>query len=162
VKLPPGTPYRSKTDLALELIDQVQSWEVPARPLVGDSFYGNEFGVRQALRQWPLAYGVEVEPRTSVWTEDPNLPLPPKKTGRPRQYPPLEALPRPRNLQLVAQALPAAAWPHVTWRQGRRGRNARGLTCSRSGRPMGDTSNNTRRGWPSRCWWNGPKTPRIP
>jgi SRSO17 transposase len=27
VKLPPGTPYRSKTDLALELIDQVQSWE---------------------------------------------------------------------------------------------------------------------------------------
>jgi SRSO17 transposase len=86
VRLPPDISYRSKTDLALELIDQVRGWEVPARPLVADAFYGNDLGVRQALRQRQLAYVVEVEPSTSVWTEDPNLPLPPpKKTGRPRQ-----------------------------------------------------------------------------
>jgi SRSO17 transposase len=70
----------------LELIDQVRSWEVPVRPLVADSFYGNDVGFRQALRQRQLAYVVEVEPSASVWTEDPNLPLPPpKKTGRPRR-----------------------------------------------------------------------------
>jgi len=121
-QLLPGTPYRSRTDLALELMDQVLTWKVPALPLVADSFYGMDFGGRQALRQRRLAYVVEVEPSPGVWTEDPNLLLPPpQKSGRPRQYPPLEALPRLRNLQTVAKELPASAWQHVTWRQGRRG-----------------------------------------
>jgi SRSO17 transposase len=122
VKRPPGTPYRRKTALAWELSDQGRSGEVSARPLVADAFYGNACGVRQALRQRQLAYVVAVEPRTSVWTGDPHLPWPPpRKTGRPRQYPPLEALPRPRTLPRVAQELPAAAGQQVTWRQGSRG-----------------------------------------
>jgi SRSO17 transposase len=121
-RVPPGTTYRSKTDLALDLIDQGRSWEVPALPVVADSFYGNDFGFRQALRQRRLPYAVEVEATTSVWTEDPNVPLPPpKKTGRPRRYPPLEALPRPTSLQTVAHQLPTSAWTQVTWRQGSRG-----------------------------------------
>ena len=114
--------YQSKTELALELIDQVWSWKVPIRPLVADSFYGNDFGFRQGLRQRQLAYVIEVEPSTSVWTEDPSRPLlSPKKTGRPRQYPPLEALPRPKSLHTVAHELPAAMWQRVTWRHGSRG-----------------------------------------
>jgi SRSO17 transposase len=122
VKRPPGIPYRRKTAVAVELIDQGRSGAVPARPLVADAFEGNDCGVRQALRQRQVAYVVEGEPHTSVWTEDPHLPWPPpKKTGRSRQYPPLEALPRPRHLQMGAQELPEAAWQHVTWRQGRRG-----------------------------------------
>ena len=121
VKLPPGTPYRSKTELALEVIDQALAWELPRLPVVADSFYGNDFGFRQALRERQLSYAVQVEPSTVVWTQDPNLPPPPKKTGRPRQYPPLEALPRPQNLRAVAEQLPASAWRTVAWRQGRRG-----------------------------------------
>jgi len=82
---------------------------------VADCFYGNDFGFRQALRERHLPYAVQVEPSTVVWTTDPNLPLPtPKKTGRPRRYPPREALPRPESLEKVAQQLPAAAWPTVT------------------------------------------------
>ncbi len=122
VKLPPGTVYRSKTELALEVIDQALAWGLPALPVVADSFYGNDFGFRQALRDRHLLYAVQVEPSTVVWTTDPNLPLPPpKKTGRPRQYPPLEALPRPESLEKVAAQLPAKAWRTVAWREGRRG-----------------------------------------
>jgi SRSO17 transposase len=122
VRVPPGTLYRSKTELALDLIDQVRSWEVPALPLVADAFYGNDFGFRRALRQRQLPYVVEAEGSTGVWTEDPSRPLPPpKKTGRPRQYPLLEALPRPKSLQTVAQELSPGAWKTVTWRQGSRG-----------------------------------------
>jgi SRSO17 transposase len=124
VKLPPGTVYQSKTELALEVIDQALAWELPALPVVADSFYGNDFGFRQALRERHLTYAVQVEPSTVVWTTDPNLPLPtPKKqkTGRPRRYPPREALPRPQSLEKVAQPWPAAAWRTVTWRQGSRG-----------------------------------------
>jgi SRSO17 transposase len=122
VKLPPGTVYRSKRELALEGIDQALGWGLPGLPVVADSFYGNDFGFRQALRERHLRYAVQVEPSTVVWTTDPNLPLPPpKKTGRPRQYPPLQALPRPETLEKVASQLPAEAWRTVTWREGSQG-----------------------------------------
>jgi SRSO17 transposase len=64
-----------------------------------------------------------VESKTVVWTEDPNaVPLPPpRKTGRPRRYPPLASLTTPQDLATVAWQLPAAAWKKVTWREGRRG-----------------------------------------
>jgi SRSO17 transposase len=122
VKLPPGMPFRTKTELALEVIDQALAWGLPPLPVVADSSYGNDYGFRQALRQRQLPYAVQVESDTVVWTEDPNLPLPPpKRTGRPRKYPPLEALPRPRSLRAVAEQLPPSAWRTVAWREGRRG-----------------------------------------
>ena len=117
-----GIAYQSKTELALGLIDQALQWQVPVLPLVADSFYGNEFDFRQQLRQRHLPYAVEVEPSTVIWTEDPNIALPPpRQTGRPRRYPSLEALPRPQKLKTIAQQLPASAWKSVTWRQGTRG-----------------------------------------
>lgn len=122
VKLPEGISYRTKTELALGLIDQALKWQVPVLPVVADSFYGNDFEFRQQLRQRELPYAVAVEPSTGVWTEDPNIPLPtPKSTGRPRRYPPLEALPPSQNLQTLAEQLPTTAWKTVTWRQGSRG-----------------------------------------
>jgi SRSO17 transposase len=123
VKLPPETPYRTKTELALEVIDQALDWGLPPLPVVADSFYGNDYSFRQSLRERHLPYAVQVESRTVVWTEDPNqvaLP-PPQKTGRPRKYPPLAALARPQSLQAVAEQLPASAWRTVAWREGSRG-----------------------------------------
>ncbi len=123
VKVPPGTIYRSQTDLALEVIDQALAWELPRLPVVADAYYGNDFDFRQALRERQLPYAVQVEPSTVVWTEDPNLPgpLPQKPRGRPRKHPPARDLPPVRDLRAVAEQLPAAAWHSVTWRQGSRG-----------------------------------------
>jgi SRSO17 transposase len=121
VKLPAATSYRSKTELALELLDQAGEWQLPRLPVVADSFYGNDFAFREQLRRRQRSYVVEVEPTTVVWTDDPNRPLPPpNKTGRPRQYPPLQALPRPQALRTVAEQLPAA-WRTVAWREGTQG-----------------------------------------
>ena len=123
VKVPPGTIYRSQTDLALEVIDQALAWELPRLPVVADAYYGNDFDFRQELRERQLSYAVQVEPSTVVWTEDPNLPgpLPQKPRGRPRKHPPARDLPPVRDLRAVAEQLPAAAWHSVTWRQGSRG-----------------------------------------
>jgi SRSO17 transposase len=123
VKLPADIAYRSKTELALEAIDQALAWELPPLPVLADSAYGNDFSFRQALRERQLQYAVQVEPTTVVWTTDPNLPLPAptkKKLGRPRRYPPPAALARPQSLEEVARQLPALAWRRVTWRQGSR------------------------------------------
>ena len=123
VKVPPGTIYRSQTDLALEVIDQALAWELPRLPVVADAYYGNDFDFRQELRERQLPYAVQVEPSTVVWTEDPSLPgpLPQKPRGRPRKHPPARDLPPVRDLRAVAEQLPAAAWHSVTWRQGSRG-----------------------------------------
>lgn len=129
VRLPPGTVYRSKTELALEEIDQALAWGLPPLPVLADSAYGNDFSFRQALRQRQLQYAVQVEPTTGVWTADPNLPMPAlnkNKMGRPRRYPPPAGWAQPQNLKEVAQQLPASAWRRVTWRQG-----SRGAQCSR-------------------------------
>ena len=122
VKVPPGTLSQGEAPVAWDLSDQVRTWEVPILPVVADACCGNECGFRPSLRQRPLPSVVEVESRTGVWTEAPHVPWPPpNKTGRPRQFPPLEALPRPKSLQTVAQELRPRAGKPGTWREGSRG-----------------------------------------
>jgi SRSO17 transposase len=123
VKLPKGTKYRTPAQLALELIDQMLSWEVPRLPVVADSAYGNSFDFREQLRQRQLDYVMAVEPTTVVWTEDPQVvPVPPSApTGRPRRYPPPSSLPPARDLKTIAQRLSTSAWKKVKWRAGSRG-----------------------------------------
>jgi SRSO17 transposase len=122
VKLPGGLSFRSKPELALELMDQLLNWGVPALPVVADSFYGDSCDFRQQLRQRQLSYVMAVEPATAVWTEDPFRPLPPPKSrGRPRKHVPPDQRPPPQDLPTVAQQLPASAWQNVAWREGSRG-----------------------------------------
>jgi SRSO17 transposase len=123
VKLPQDRAYRSQAELALELIDQMLSWEVPRLPVVADGAYGNSFEFREQLRRRHLCYVMAVEAKTVVWTEDPNaVPVPPSApTGRPRRYPPLASLPAPQDLATVARQLPEGTWKKVTWRQGSHG-----------------------------------------
>ena len=116
VKLPPDLTFRSKPQLACELLDQVLSWGVPPRPLVADSFYGDSYDFRQQLQQRHLKYVVAVEPETQVWTQDPQTPLPASsRPGRPRKAP------SSQDLETVARQLPPSAWRTVTWREGSRG-----------------------------------------
>ena len=58
VKLPPGTVYRSKTELALEAIDRALASGLPSRPVLADSAYGNDFSFRGALRDRHREYAV--------------------------------------------------------------------------------------------------------
>jgi len=122
-KIPDGLSYRSKNELALELINQVLSWEVPRLPVVADSAYGNDFDFRAGLRERGLQYAVAVEPSIKVWTTDPGLtPLAASKPrGRPREYPALKDLPAAKTLVEVANGLPKTAWRNITWRQGTKG-----------------------------------------
>jgi SRSO17 transposase len=68
VRLPPGTVYRSKTELAVAAVDQALAWGLPPQPVVANAAYGNDFGFRQALRARQLHYAVQVEPTTVAWT----------------------------------------------------------------------------------------------
>lgn len=127
-KIPEEIGYRSKNQLALDLVDQAQAWDVPRLPVVADSAYGNDFDFRAGLRERGLQYAVAVEPSTKVWTSDPAqvLVAARKPTGRPRQYASLKDLPEAKTLAEVAKGLPKQAWHNITWRQG-----TKGPRCSR-------------------------------
>lgn len=122
-KIPDELDYRSKNQLALNLVDQALAWTVPRLPVVADSAYGNDFDFRAGLRERGLRYAVSVEPTTKVWLSDPAVvPLPPgRPKGRPRKHALLKDLPRAQTLAAVAQGLPQSAWHHISWRQGTKG-----------------------------------------
>jgi SRSO17 transposase len=122
-KIPKDIVYRSKNQLALDLVDQALAWEVPPMPVVADSAYGNDFDFRAGLRARGLHYAVAVEPSAKVWTDDPaQVPVAARKAkGRPRQYPALKDLPEAKTLLKVAQELPPQVWRNITWRQGTKG-----------------------------------------
>ena len=121
-RIPREVHYQTKTQLALELVEQALAWDVPRGMVLADSFYGNDFGFRAALREKHLDYAVAVEPTTVAWTEDPNK-VPPMATGkgRPRRYPRREDLPPARSLAVLARQWPQKAWRRVTWRIGTKG-----------------------------------------
>lgn len=122
-KIPAGVVYRSKNQLALDLVDQALDWELPRLPVVADSAYGNDFDFRSGLRARKMPYAVAVEPTTKVWLSDPAaVPVPPRKPrGRPQKYAALKDMPEPQSLVEVAKACPKEAWHNVTWRQGTKG-----------------------------------------
>ncbi|MEO6338044.1 MAG: IS701 family transposase [Verrucomicrobiota bacterium] len=122
-KIPDDLDYRSKNQLALDLVDQALAWAVPRLPVVADSAYGNDFDFRAGLRERGLRYAVSVEPTTKVWLSDPAVvPLPPgRPKGRPRKHALLKDLPRAQTLAAVAQGLPQSAWHPISWRQGTKG-----------------------------------------
>jgi len=122
-KIPENIVYRSKNQLALDLIDQALAWELPRLPVVADSAYGNDFNFRSGLRERKMPYAVAVEPSTKAWMSDPAaVPVAPRKPrGRPQKYPALKDMTEPQTLAEIARACPPEAWRDVTWRQGTKG-----------------------------------------
>lgn len=146
--MPPELTFRSKPELACELLDQVLGWGVPPLPLVTDSFYGDSYDFRQQLQQRQLKYVVTVEPQTQVWTQDPQASRPaPKRPGRPRKVTLAAGLPPPQDLPTVARQLPPSAWRNLTWREG-----SRGLQRSRFARLQV---------WAAHGWRSGKRTERV-
>jgi SRSO17 transposase len=121
-KIPAETVFRKKPELALKLIRQAIDWGLPTRPVVADSLYGDDFHFRRQLRERGIPYAVQVEPVAVVWEKDPNeVAAPLQRTGRPRKYPPLAALPKPGNLTTIARELPGDSWQRIEWREGTKG-----------------------------------------
>ncbi len=122
-RIPKEVVYQTKTDLALELIDQTIAWDLPRGTVLADSFYGNDFAFRAALREKRLDYAVALEPTTVVWTDDPNqVPvMATGKIGRPRRHPRTQDMPATISLEKLAGKLAKKAWRMVTWRIGTKG-----------------------------------------
>jgi SRSO17 transposase len=121
--IPEAVTFKSKPELALDLIDEVRNWGLSDRLVLADSAYGDGYGFRQGLRDRKLHYVVQVSGDMTAWTEDPHPAEPPMKRGgkvpRKRLY--AKELPPVHSLREIAKDLPSSSWKKVTWREGIKG-----------------------------------------
>jgi SRSO17 transposase len=119
-RIPETVRFRTKWELALQLLDEALSWELPRQPVVADTGYGKIVEFREGLERRGLSYVVGVDAETVVWVgQVPGRVPPSPRTGRPRTRWQYE---RPPETTLeVARRLPETAWREVTWREGTKG-----------------------------------------
>ena len=121
--IPEAIVFKTKPELALDLIDEVKGWGLQGRLVLADSAYGDIFEFRQGLRSRELDYVVQVSGDLMAWTKDPHPAQPPMKGGgkipRKRFY--AKDFPSPKSLCQIAKDLPSGSWKTVTWREGTKG-----------------------------------------
>lgn len=111
--VPEGTVFKTKWQIALDLIDEALLWDVPPGIIVSDIFYGKVNQFRQGLMDRQLSYLVEVENKTIVFYE-------PDTTGS-RKGRPKKSNPQTVSVREFAKTLPTWKWKTIRWREGSKG-----------------------------------------
>src|SRR6266540_3821685 len=114
--VPQGERHRPKWQLALDMLDELASWELAPPVVLADAAYGEVNEFRLGLEQRELAYVVQAPGTISAYPEEvvpETLPYP----GRGQPSKPRYRQPRASVKRLVLAAGEQAAHT-VTWRQG--------------------------------------------
>ena len=112
--VPSGYCFKPKWQIALDLIDQAVSWDIPKGVIVCDCAYGNGNPFRQGLIDRELFYVAEIEAKTIIFDE-------PRKTRRrvgdptPDNQTDKVSVLTVKNFSLK---LPAYMWKTIKWREG--------------------------------------------
>jgi SRSO17 transposase len=101
--VPEEVVFQTKTEIALDQIDQLLADGVPKAPVVMDAGYGRATDLRDAIAKRGLQYVAAVREDTTVF-------LPGRKGVRDHVA-----------VGDLARALPASAWKSVWWRHGTKG-----------------------------------------
>ncbi len=70
--VPEEITFKTKIELALDLIDEVREWGLQDRLILSDSGYGDGYEFRDGLRSRELDYVLQVSAELTGWTEDPH------------------------------------------------------------------------------------------
>ena len=121
--VPEDVVFRTKPELALEMVAQAVTDGVPFRWVGGDSVYGDNPTFVQGVRALGKWYVLDIACDTPVWTEPPQV-IPADQRPRPRRdRPPTQPLVvgTRRRVDEIAAALPATAWQRVVVGEGSQG-----------------------------------------
>ncbi|MFI9408660.1 transposase [Nocardia gamkensis] len=64
--IPDHARFREKWRLALDMLDEVIAWGMPARPVIADAAYGDSTAFRAGLNERGLTYVLAVSASTGV------------------------------------------------------------------------------------------------
>jgi SRSO17 transposase len=110
--VPPEITFATKSQLALQLIEQALADQVAPAPVLGDAAYGDSFAFRQRLRELNLEFFLQVTPEEHLgWTQE----VPTVLKGKYRKVADQELAASARHLLDIARSLPEAAWKNCSW-----------------------------------------------
>jgi SRSO17 transposase len=121
--IPDGVGHREKWRLALDLIDQTQSWSLRPPLIVADAGYGDCAEFRQGLQDRGLSYVVGVASTHTAFAEGVQRTAPPYKGAGRR--PPLIYRQKAPSLKTLVLAAGQSRARQVAWREGSRRRGGR-------------------------------------
>ncbi len=127
-QIPDDVTFKTKGEIALDLIDHALAWKIPPGVVAADAGYGNRAAFRLALVERKLQYAVAVDGSTSVWSTavwpeaaetQEAAPGGKRPLGRPHRVP--KEVPAPLGAHELALGLTEECWRTVTWREGTKG-----------------------------------------
>jgi len=120
VGVPKEIAFATKGELAWRQIAAQLSAGIPRGTVLMDAGYGDEAALRDRLSAHGLLYAVGIKPATAVWWDEYQpAPAPVKRArGRRRTRVLRDETHQPIGVRELAQALPAAHYRSLTWREG--------------------------------------------
>jgi len=110
--VPPEITFATKSQIALQLIEQALADQVAPAPVLGDAAYGDSFAFRQRLRDLNLEFFLQVTPEEHFgWTQE----VPTVLKGKYRKLADQKLAASARHLMDIACSLPTGAWKYCSW-----------------------------------------------
>ena len=106
--------FKSKPQIALELIEQACAAGIPRGVVLMDVDYGRDSRLRVGIAALGLAYVAGIQPNTLVWPPGTG----PKRRGKPLNNTGRRDEPDLISAKELALALPKQAWRTIRWREG--------------------------------------------
>jgi SRSO17 transposase len=107
--VPSTVVFKTKPELAGDLIAEALADGLSAAPILGDSVYGNAPALRRQIRQGGLEYFFHGEEHWLAWVERPKLTKGPKHWSVARTVPPA------RKLRQWAESFTTSQWQPAVW-----------------------------------------------
>jgi SRSO17 transposase len=121
--VPPGVVFRTKPQLALEMVAAAAAEGVPFRWVGGDGVYGDSPTFVQGVRQLEKWYVLDSSADARAWTAEPRV-IPADERPRPKRGRPCTqplVIGEPKRVDEVVAALPAGAWRRLSVAEGSQG-----------------------------------------
>jgi SRSO17 transposase len=122
--IPDEVTFKTKADLALEMILHARDNGVDFAWVGMDSFYGNQPWLLDRLDAEGIEYIADIHCDTMVWIDQPKIGIPEKKPGRGRKptgVRVLEGEPQAISVEDIAKQLPQSEWKRSYVRDADRG-----------------------------------------
>ena len=113
--------YRTKPELALEIIDEAIKNKIAFDWIGGDGLYGHNSELTRALDKRGLFYVLDVHKDEHIYLQEPSLCLPEKKKGRGRGPSKLQPDIVPIDLETYRSTLKVSDWQRVKVRKTAKG-----------------------------------------
>jgi SRSO17 transposase len=122
-QVPEEVTFKTKPELAVEMLEHAWEQGVPMAWVTGDEVYGDAPYLRDVVSRAGKRYVLTISCHTPVWRDRPPLEEPVVgATGRPRTKPRLaEGAPSAETVAVVIASQPSDSWQRLTVRAGEKG-----------------------------------------